>query len=610
VTAVSVRDLRVALVGRDDDIVADVSFDIADGEILGLVGESGSGKTTVGTALLGHTRPGARITTGEVRVAGRDVLGASPSELRELRGGVISYVPQDPAAALNPALRVGRQLRETLEAHDSHRPEAKREKRIGEVLAEVSLPSDRSFLKRYPHQLSGGQQQRVSIAMAFVCRPKLIVCDEPTTGLDVTTQGRILATIRDLCATHGTAALYVSHDLGVVAELAQRVIVMYAGRLVEVGAREEVFAHPAHPYTRRLMSAVPTISQRLVLEAIPGRAPAPGRRPEGCSFAPRCPLAIEECRLAEPGSKEVQPAHFARCIRAAELIGAASERSLAPPPQASATAQPILAVHDLAAGYGKRQVLADISFELGRRECLALVGESGSGKTTLSRSIVGLIRPLSGKVQFEGATLAPETPGRPAEVRRRMQYIFQSPFNSLNPRRSVGDIVATPLRHFFGVTGQEARRRAAQALERVALSSGALDRYPDQLSGGERQRVAIARALICEPAVLICDEITSALDVSVQASIVDLLEQLRAEDDLSLLFVTHNLPLVRSIADRVVVMNQGRIVESGGLEEVLDAPKADYTRALIADTPDPVGLVHAGAVNGTQAGWAFPSGRD
>jgi peptide/nickel transport system ATP-binding protein len=589
VSVVEVRDLRVELTANGADIVDGISFEVDAGEVLGLVGESGSGKTTVGLALLAHARRGARIAAGEVSIDGVDILRAAPAELQSLRGATVSYVAQDPAAALNPALRVRTQLLETLVAHTPGWTGEQRDQRMREVLEEVGLPAEDEFLARYPHQISGGQQQRLAIGIAFACRPKVIVCDEPTTGLDVTTQARILRTIRKLCEVHRVAAVYVSHDLAVVAELATRVLVMYAGRLSELGTRDEVFARPAHPYTRRLMNAVPSIAKRLVLEPIPGRAPAPAARPPGCFFAPRCELALDACSAGEPPRVEVGSGHYASCLRATEL-GRPNDRTTAAMAAPANGHEPILSVSGVDAAYGARQVLHAVGLEVHPRECLALVGESGSGKTTLSRAIVGLVEPTAGDLRFQGEPLAGRLRSRPPETRRALQYIFQSPYNSLNPRRPVGAIVAAPLEHFFGVRGSEARGRVEEALDTVSLPAAVADRYPEQLSGGERQRVAIARALICRPRVLICDEITSALDVSVQASIIGLLQRLREEEDLSLLFVTHNLPLVRSIADRVVVMNRGRIVEGGELGTVLDAPQQPYTRALIADTPDAVAL--------------------
>ncbi|MGN6378379.1 MAG: ABC transporter ATP-binding protein [Gaiellales bacterium] len=584
--AVAVEGLRIIVHGSSNDIVDDISFTIAPGEVLGLVGESGSGKTTVGLALLGHTRRGAQITAGSVHVGDADVLSLDATAARRLRGGVISYVPQDPAAALNPALRVGTQLRETLEAHGYGSSDAERHDRVAEMMREVALPDDTAYLRRYPHELSGGQQQRIGLAMAFSCRPRVIVLDEPTTGLDVTTQAHVLETVRDLATAHSTAALYVSHDLAVVATLATRVAVMYAGRIVELGDTEDLFRSAAHPYTRRLIAAIPHLSGSRELVGIPGRAPSPGRRPAGCAFHPRCVLAEEACTVAMPDLRMLGDRHSVRCLRAEEVVaqpglhqGPAERRDPTP-----AHADHALDLQSVSASYGKLQVLHDITLQVAPHECLALVGESGSGKTTLARSIAGLHRNRIGTILLQGAPLTEAARSRPRGQRRAIQYIFQNPYGSLNPRRTVGQIVRQPL-EVFGTNGRKADTMVAEMLDRVALTAGHAERYPDQLSGGERQRVAIARALVCEPAVLICDEVTSALDVSVQAAIVELLGTLQRDLGLAMLFVTHNLPLVRSVAQRVAVMNQGRIVELGDVDRVLLEPADEYTRRLLADTP-------------------------
>jgi len=581
-----VVDLRIELAGTGIDIVDDVSFHIAPGEVLGLVGESGSGKTTVGLALLGHTRRGATIAHGEVRVDGNNILAHSSRELRALRGRTVSYVPQDPSSALNPALRIGTQLEETLVAHHFGSGDAERRERLTEMLAEVLLPSDRSFLRRYPHQLSGGQQQRVGLAMAFACRPRVIVLDEPTTGLDVTTQAHVLETVRMLCRAHGVAALYVSHDLAVVATLADRVAVMYAGRVVEVGRERDLFLSAAHPYTRRLVEAIPEMSGEHALVGIPGTAPRPGHRPDGCFFEPRCDHAVEVCATAFPPREAVTEHHETRCYRWRDVLAeAAKERPVAPARANAAMTDALISVRGLQASHGERQVLFDIELDVSPRECVALVGESGSGKTTLARCIAGLHRNFTGAVALRGAELQPGARNRPRETRRDIQYIFQSPYSSLNPRKTIGQIVGQPLRLFFDLSRPDSHTRIIQALERVQLTSSVVDRYPHQLSGGERQRVAIARALVAEPALLVCDEITSALDVSVQAAIVDLIAELQREMQLGLLFVTHNLALIRTIAQEVAVMSDGRIVERGPVDRVLDQPEADYTKRLLADTP-------------------------
>jgi peptide/nickel transport system ATP-binding protein len=584
-TAVEVRDLRVELTGRDVDVVDEISLEIRPGEVLGLVGESGSGKTTVGMALLGHVRRGGRLGGGAVLIDGRDLAQLDNLGLRRLRGGTVAYIPQDPGTSLNPALRLRIQLREMLDAHAGSMDAAERDARLRETLEEVALPSDDGFLSRYPHQLSGGQQQRVAIAMAFACRPNVIVCDEPTTGLDVTTQARVLQTVRELCQSHSVAALYVSHDLAVVAELADRVAVMYAGRIVEVGTRDQLFRAARHPYTRRLLRAVPDLNGKRAVVGIPGFAPLPGKRPGWCFFEPRCTLATDICRSAFPPAFEFEPGHRARCYHTDEAL---RELPVEGGPDGVRTAhepEVTLAVRRLDAHHGARPTLFEIELELHRHECLALVGESGSGKTTLARCISGLHKDYTGAVMLGDQELPPAARSRSAAARKQIQYVFQNPYASLNPRRTVGQAIARQLELFFPGR-RDMGARVGECLERVALSASASGAYPDELSGGERQRVAIARALAAEPAVLVCDEITSALDVSVQAAIIDLLRELRSSMGLSILFITHNLALIRTIADRIAVMTEGRIVELGVTAQVLERPSAPYTQQLLANTPN------------------------
>jgi peptide/nickel transport system ATP-binding protein len=586
VSAVAVQDLQVVIDSTGTPVISEVSFEISRGEIFGVVGESGSGKTTVGLALLGHARRGLRIAGGTVLLGDRDILALDEEQLRRLRGALVSYVPQDPASSLNPALRIGTQLREIIEAH-GNQPDSAVSERVAETMGEVALPDDRAFLKRYPHELSGGQQQRVGLAMAFANRPRLIVLDEPTTGLDVTTQAHVLSTVRELATLHDVAALYVSHDLAVVATLAERVAVMYAGRVVEIGGAEELFRSAGHPYTRRLVGAIPRLTGGRSLVGIPGHAVSPGRRPPGCSFAPRCTLRIDQCEQAMPPLLPVGPGHAVRCIRA-ELVLSEAQSRVGDPidmPAADEAEQPALRLENVAASYGRTEVLHSVSLSLASHECLALVGESGSGKTTIARAVAGLHRNWTGTIAVGGAELQHAARQRSKATRRRIAYIFQNPYGSLNPRQTIGQIVGQPLRVFGIASGREADQLIGEMLERVSLTAAYARRYPDQLSGGERQRVAIARALVCDPSVLICDEVTSALDVSVQAAIVELLGSLQRDLGLSMLFITHNLPLVRSIAQRVAVLSQGNIVELGDTGQVLTDPQQPYTRQLLADTP-------------------------
>jgi peptide/nickel transport system ATP-binding protein len=579
-----VEDLEVRLTGRPVDVVDDIDLVLMPGEVVGLVGESGSGKTTVGTSLLGYSRAGALISAGKVLLEDRDVLQMPWKEVRQIRGEEIAYVPQDPASALNPSIRIGKQLVELQQLRGIGTAES-RLKAAREGLAEVGLPNDDEFLKRYAHQLSGGQVQRVALAMAFLPKPKVLVLDEPTTGLDVTTQKMVLDTMAQLCRTYGVSALYVTHDLAVVANIADRVAVMYAGQIAELGPKGTIFARPSHPYTRALLDSIPHLSQARALKGIPGRTPAPGARPEGCRFNDRCAYAVDECREQVPPLIPVAPDHQVRCIRVEEIGEWDINRGTVPDADPNRKRDVILAVQGLDVFYGRTHIVHDVSFDVAKGEVVALVGESGSGKTTISRSVGGLHKEWTGTIAFEGRELAKSARKRSADDRRRVQYIFQNPYLSLNPRLTIEQIIRRPMELFGLAKGKQATDRVVELMEQVALGSGMLHYQASRLSGGERQRVAIARALAAEPDMMICDEITSALDVSVQGSIVALLEGLRKERGISMLFVTHNLALVRSIAARVEILQEGQVVEAGSVVEVMDNPQQDYTRKLLSDSP-------------------------
>lgn len=538
---VQVDRLRVEIAGGVV-IVDDVSFTIRPGEILGVVGQSGSGKTTVGMSLLGYTRHGATITGGRIDVMGKNVRDLDAERVRELRGSVVSYIPQDPRASLNPALRVRDQIAEVLEFGEHRLPRDERIEAARRALEEVGLPSDDEFLARFPHQLSGGQLQRVGIAMAVVAQPPIIVMDEPTTGLDVTTQRRILELVRRLCRDHGIAGLYVTHDLAAVAEIADNVIVMHRGEVVERGELGTVFAAPQHDYTKRLLAASPDIN-------VPGSdvEPSDGRAPS------------------------------------------------------------LFEVRNLDGGYGRTRILHDVQLSVGPGECVALVGESGSGKSTLSRAMIGLHASYTGEIEWKEQRLAKHASRRRRSERRSLQYIFQSPFTALNPRKTVRESIEFA----FKLTrrGSKAERAAAvdDVLAKVHLTSRQAEQRPGSLSGGERQRAAIARALVTGPELIICDEITSALDVLVQASIIDLVNELRETENLAVVFVTHDLALVRSLADRVVVLERGRVVEEGPTERVFTAPQHPYTSTLLADTLSIAGAIAArGSGASTQASGTEP----
>ena len=584
-TVAQIESLRVET-SDGTAIVDGLSLALAPGEILGLVGESGSGKTTVALALLGFAARGVRIAGGSVRVTGEELVGRSDRELRSLRGRLVSYVPQDPASALNPSLRVRDQIGEMLRAHPSARVLGEETRR---VLESVHLPADRGFLRRYPHQLSGGQQQRLAIAVALVGQPPLVVLDEPTTGLDVVTQARIIEELRHLRSELGLAMLYVSHDLAVVGSLADRVIVMYAGSIVEAGPADDIFRRPRHPYTCGLVSSIPDHLAPRRVTGIRGVAPGIDERATGCPFAPRCDQVVDACTPALPALEIVGAGHAVRCLRWEETPPVALGGAIAAAAAGGAEVPALLQVEGLTARFRTRggtvTAADEVSFRVGAGEAVALVGESGSGKTTIARCVAGLVRPSAGRILLDGGALAARARERTREQRRRVQIVFQNPYDSLNPRRSVVEAIARPAVLLRSVSAAEARDEARGLLGAVRLSARLADRLPRELSGGERQRVAIARALAARPDLLVCDEVTSALDVSVQATVLDLLADLRRELGVALLFISHDLGVVASVCDRALVLQHGTIREQGRVGQLLQSPADDYTRLLVESAP-------------------------
>ncbi|PZO59746.1 MAG: ABC transporter ATP-binding protein [Leifsonia xyli] len=539
---VRVDDLAISYAAgkRLVPVVRGVSFAITAGRTLGLVGESGSGKSTVARTLLAHLRAGSTIVGGSVRVGGDDVFALSPSGRRELRGGVASVVAQNAGQALTPSMRVGEQIREALRAHrEPDGPE-----RVLELVRLVRLPDPETIVRRYPHQLSGGQQQRIAIAMAVAARPRVLVLDEPTTALDVVTQAAVLDLIADLGRQLGMAVLLVSHDLGVVSAMADEIAVMRDGEIVEHAATAALFAAPQHEYTRALLAAVPD-----------------GRRPGGTGRVPE--TATVSSTVAATATGTVPPGSPAR---------------------------PVVTAHDLVIRYGRGLPAAvdGVSFTIAERETLAVVGESGSGKSTLATALAGLVPAESGTFTYDDGTtngdLREPIAGRTAALRRAVQLVFQNADTSLNPRRTVGAAIGRPLKLFTGVSS---RQRVGELLTQVGLGPEFADRLPAQLSGGQRQRVGIARALAAGPSLVIADEITTALDVQVQAGILALLADLQRERGLSCLFISHDLAVVRGVADRVAVMTGGRIVEIGPTERVFTGPNHPYTSTLLAATLEP-----------------------
>ena len=596
---VEVSDLTLAYRGATlNRVLHGVSFHIDRGEVLGLVGESGCGKSTVGLTLLGYRFNTAVIEAGQVMFDGRDLLSLTRAQLDRVRGERIGFVPQNPTTALNPSMRVGQQMVETLTLHGRNREAGDAVGRAAELFDLVGLPHPSEILRRYPHELSGGQQQRICIAMAIACDPDLVVLDEPTTGLDVTTQEQIIALLVDLRARLGTSMLYVTHDLGLLSQIADRIGVMYAGHLVETAPSRTLFTKPRHPYTQGLIDSVPRIDD----PQGSGRRPLRGllqRRelPPGCPFAPRCDYAVPACAEQPQTLAPVAAGHAVACQRWQEIdddkLAATSPAKIARRLEAPA---PLLAVEGLRVAYGvgnglidrllaphRVVVVDDLSFGIGHGETFALVGESGSGKSTVARAISGLLPPVAGSICLDGAPIPPRIAGRTEAQRRAVQYIFQNPDASLNPRARVATILARPLA-MFGTRGKSGDA-IAQALSDVSLEASYRHRYPDELSGGERQRVAIARALIARPALLLCDEILSALDVSVQANIIALLRKLRAERDVAMLFISHDLSVVRTLADRVGVLFGGVLMEMGPVEEIFAAPFHPYTLSLLEAVP-------------------------
>lgn len=554
--AVQVTDLRVDT-QHADPIVEGITFQLAPGQLLALIGESGSGKTTTALALLGWGNPGTVISGGEVRIAGESMLGRGDAELRGLRARLISYVPQDPLRALNPALRIGRQLDEILRAH---RVSQGRERMIAQALQRARLPADRGFLRRFPHQLSGGQRQRVVIAQALLLEPAVVVLDEPTTGLDPVTRREFVGHLDQLRAETGAAMVYVTHDIATIAPIADQVAVLYAGSIVEEGPAAWVLDQPRHHYTRGLLDAVPDPDRPARPRGIPGKLPPVGARPPGCRFAPRCSHVRSECRTAPTQLQAIGPGHRVRCHHPSGNRRTLPE--LTPPALPTAPAV-LLQVRRLRASHrsSHNRVIAavDVDLDLAEGSCLALVGESGSGKTTIGRCLAGLHTPDAGTLTLDGQPMAGAARRRTREQRRRVQMVFQSPAESLNPRRTIGAEIARVLRFFDTLADRPIDQRVAELLDSVRLPTTLANRYPGQLSGGEQQRAAIARALAAEPSVLICDEITSALDVSVQAAVLGLLHDLQHELRLAVLFISHDLGAVAAVADQIAVLHHGRI---------------------------------------------------
>jgi peptide/nickel transport system ATP-binding protein len=574
-------------------ILHGVSFSIARGEAFGLVGESGCGKSTVAYQLLAYRRENSRVESGRVMFQNTELHALDRTVLDRLRGNRISLVPQNPTTALSPGMKVGAQIIEVLSFHKAF--PGREAARIEDLFRLVGLPSPDTVGQRYPHELSGGQQQRVCIAMALACEPDLVVLDEPTTGLDVTTQEQIIELLADLRARLGMSMLYVTHDLGLLAQIADRVGVMYAGHMMEVASTDRLFAQPRHPYTRGLIASIPQIekitrSTNILLHGLLKR----DQLPAGCPFQPRCDFAEPACATEVQVLEDAGGAHKVACRRWRALGVQLHSREDDGEAVREIGAEPILKLDNVHIGYGLPgrwssapvlDVVRDLSFSICEGETFALVGESGSGKSTVARAVSGLLAPKAGKIAFEGTVLPGLVGQRSQDLRRKIQYIFQNPDASLNPRARIGAILARPLEMFFNFSNAQVKERVQDALENVRLDARYVNRFADQLSGGERQRVAIARALVADSRLLICDEILSALDVSVQANVLSLLQRLRREHHLSMLFISHDLAVVRTLADRVGVLFRGQLMELGDVEDVFRPPFHPYTYELLMAVP-------------------------
>jgi len=588
--SLEISGLAVAYTQRDgslNKVASGIDLTLHRGQVLGVAGESGCGKSTMALAAIGY-RPGAmRVLSGKSQLSDIDLLSLPLKKLRQVWGSRVVYVPQASALALTPALTIGTQMAEPMRLHLGLGGSKLRERQI-ELLTEVGVPNPEAALRRYPHQFSGGQQQRINLAIALSCNPEVLILDEPTTGLDVTTQARIMRLLKRVVAEHQTAAMLVSHDLPLLAQICDHVAIMYGGQVVEAGPAGSLLTSPGHPYTKALLAAVPDPSGKRALSGIPG-APPHSVVESACPFAPRCRHVIDPCLQGNPQLESVGDSRSVRCVRAREqVVLTIKDRSLQLPEVKAGS--PLLRVEDVWCDYGSRRhatsVVKGVSFEVAQAETLAIVGESGSGKSTLSRAIAGLHPRSSGSIQFEGIELAADAAKRPRAVRRDMQIVFQNPDMSLNPRHDVMSLIARPMQLFEGSLSRRDRDvRVRELLSQVNLPESMAHRYPAELSGGQKQRVAIARAFAANPKLILADEITSALDVSVQAAILSLLSALSAERGTSVVFVSHDLAVVRAVAHRALVLQEGVVREVGPVDRLFELPEHEYTRELVNAIP-------------------------
>ncbi|MBM3535027.1 MAG: ABC transporter ATP-binding protein [Alphaproteobacteria bacterium] len=600
-----VRNLRTEFLTDAGPVraVDGVSFEVEAGATVGIVGESGSGKSVTALSILRLLAENARIGDGSrIAFRGRDLATLDEDEIRRLRGGEIAMIFQDPLTSLNPVLRISKQLVEGMLAH-GRQSQAEALRHGIDLLARMGINAPERAVSGYPHEFSGGMRQRVMLAMGFANNPSLLIADEPTTALDVTIQAQILDLLKTLNREFGTAVLLISHDLGVIANVCERVLVMYAGEVVEEGPAEALLAEPRHPYTWALLNAVPRLDQEPPadkrLTAIEGAPPDPSEPPSGCRFRPRCPFAVERCG-EHPDLLPVAEGRKARC-----WVTQAGERLLKPSTAAAVSApaaeagQPMLSLRNVVKHYPLRRdalfsprkvvhAVDGVDLDIGRGETVGLVGESGSGKSTIARLITRIQKPTAGSIRFGDIDLATADRSVLRPLRRRIQMIFQDPYASLNPRMTVGQILSEPLRFHRLVRGpEEAKARVGELLEMVGLSARAAERYPHEFSGGQRQRIGTARALAVEPELIIADEPISALDVNIRAQIINLFVGLQQRLGLTFLFIAHDLAVVRQVSDRIVVLYLGKVMEVATARDLFAEPLHPYTRSLISAAPIP-----------------------
>ena len=601
-TVIQVKDLHTEFHMRSSTVYAvnGVSYEVHAGEIIGIVGESGCGKsvTQMSTLNLIPTPPG-KITGGEVIYNGKNIIGkeTTKAEMREIRGNRIAMIFQEPMTSLNPLMKVGDQIAEAILQHKKvSKAEAKQ--RAIELMKKVKIPDAEARYSCYPNEFSGGMCQRVVIAMAMSCEPELLIADEATTALDVTIQAQILEMLRDIVRETQVGLLIVTHNLGIVARYADKIYVMYAGKVVESGSASEIFNNPSHAYTVGLLQSVPRLDDAKDRQLMPIEGFPPGLHtpPEGCSFAPRCTRKCELCETAEIKEREVSPGHFTLCCNENLDRSVQTGDSIAKTKEIGA--EPFLTIENVSKRFdirggllGRKTVgcvhaLSNVNLEIRKGETLGLVGESGCGKTTLAKAILNLHKPSDGVIRYNGSVIADMTREQQFEMRKDIQIIFQDPFASLDPRMTIGDIIGEPLKvHKMTKNRAEYDKRVVELFEMVGLDPQLKDRAPHELSGGQRQRVGIARALASEPKLIVCDEPVSALDVSVQAQVLNLLEELQRNLGVAYLFIAHDLSVVRHISDNVAVMYLGRIVEYGDWQSLYEHPAHPYTRTLLSAVP-------------------------